>query len=69
MRFRQPLKHSITWEGRVSKKRINWRIVGRKFKNLEITEVELLKRTEDQRQHPEWWNYPCICDLCLSYGD
>ena len=30
---------------------------------------ELLEMTEHEDEHPEWYDGPCICLLCLSYGD
>lgn len=32
-------------------------------------EAELLKRTELVDEHPEDYDGPCFCRLCLSYGD
>lgn len=31
--------------------------------------VELVKLTTGQEEHPEWYDSPCLCDLCRSYGD
>lgn len=30
---------------------------------------ELIKKTSDQTEHPEWYESPCDCQLCRSYGD
>lgn len=29
----------------------------------------LIKKTMPIDEHPEWYNGPCLCLLCLSYGD
>lgn len=29
----------------------------------------LIEQTRGQEEHPEGFDSPCICDLCLSYGD
>jgi len=30
---------------------------------------ELLKKTEAEDEHPEDYEGPCFCQLCMSYGD
>ena len=30
---------------------------------------ELIETTRSQEEHPEWWENPCLCELCCSYGD
>ena len=30
---------------------------------------ELLQRTWTEDEHPEWFEGPCFCALCLSYAD
>jgi hypothetical protein len=30
---------------------------------------KLLKKTEKVDEHPEGYNGPCLCHLCMSYGD
>lgn len=30
---------------------------------------ELLSRTEMEDEHPEDYNGPCLCKLCMSYSD
>jgi len=30
---------------------------------------ELLEKTTFVDEHPEWYQGPCHCQLCLSYGD
>jgi len=30
---------------------------------------KLLKKTERVDEHPEGYNGPCLCHLCMSYGD
>lgn len=27
-----------------------------------------LADTEQEMEHPEWYEGPCFCDLCMSYG-
>lgn len=52
-----------------------WREHEKKFKgidigNLESTEyLKYLEKTESQIEHPEWYECPCLCQLCMSYGD
>lgn len=29
----------------------------------------LLDLTRTQAEHPEWYESPCLCQLCCSYGD
>jgi hypothetical protein len=29
----------------------------------------LFKMTTGQEEHPEWYESPCDCNLCRSYGD
>ena len=29
----------------------------------------LVAMTREQEEHPEWYDSPCLCQLCLSYGD
>jgi len=29
----------------------------------------LLRKTETEDEHPDWYQGPCLCRLCLSYGD
>ncbi len=29
----------------------------------------LLDLTQSQIEHPEWYDSPCLCQLCCSYGD
>jgi hypothetical protein len=33
-----------------------------------IPEKELLALTALLRQCPEWWEHPCMCESCRSYG-
>lgn len=28
----------------------------------------LLRKTETQDEHPEWYTGPCFCRLCMSYA-
>ncbi len=30
---------------------------------------DLLDTTLTQEEHPEWYESPCLCQLCCSYGD
>ncbi len=30
---------------------------------------DLLDLTREQEEHPEWYESPCLCQLCCSYGD
>ncbi len=30
---------------------------------------DLLDTTRTQTEHPEWYESPCLCQLCCSYGD
>jgi hypothetical protein len=30
---------------------------------------ELLKRTRYEEEHPDWYDGPCECQMCCSYGD
>lgn len=30
---------------------------------------DLLNLTLSQEEHPEWYDSPCLCQLCCSYGD
>lgn len=30
---------------------------------------DLLERTEHNEEHPDWYDGPCYCQLCMSYGD
>lgn len=48
------------------------------WKNLEVQIEEantdqfiqtLVSFTRGQIEHPEWYESPCVCNLCLSYGD
>jgi len=44
------------------------------WKILEVTTNgekynELLWKTRDEEEHPEWYNGPCACTLCQSYAD
>lgn len=32
-----------------------------------IRNEQLLAWTEDQHEHPEWYEGPCYCRLCMSY--
>lgn len=32
-------------------------------------EFQMCKLTTGLDEHPEWWDMPCECDLCLSYGE
>lgn len=29
----------------------------------------MLKETEKEDEHPEWYNNPCFCRECMSYAD
>lgn len=29
----------------------------------------LMAKTEQELEHPEWFEGPCMCKLCMSYGD
>jgi hypothetical protein len=29
---------------------------------------ELIEQTRGQEEHPEWYDSPCICDICLDSG-
>ncbi len=50
----------------------------KEWENLEINLEEantkqfqdiLLDLTRTQEEHPEWYESPCLCQLCCSYGD
>lgn len=30
---------------------------------------KLMAQTKKEDEHPEWYNGPCMCSLCLSYAD
>jgi len=30
---------------------------------------DLLDRTVQEDEHPEWYEGPCLCSGCLSYGE
>ncbi len=30
---------------------------------------DLIETTQSQEEHPEWYDQPCLCQLCCSYGD
>ena len=32
-------------------------------------EEELIAETKGLTEHPEWYDGPCACQTCLSYGD
>jgi len=34
----------------------------KRFKNI------LIDLTITQEEHPEWYESPCLCQLCCSYG-
>lgn len=31
-------------------------------------EQQMLEITDGTDEHPEWWDMPCLCDLCRSYA-
>lgn len=35
---------------------------------LTVSDKELMDFTKDWDEHPEWWEIPCLCKLCQSYG-
>jgi hypothetical protein len=42
----------------------------KEINNKYVADVnELIQQTRGQDEHPEWYDSPCICNLCLSYGD
>lgn len=32
-------------------------------------ELEMVTVTEGLDEHPEWYDLPCSCNLCLSYSE
>lgn len=48
-----------------------WKLFQWKFRNAcDVSEeTELEKLTVGQTEHPEWYEWPCDCDLCRSYAD
>lgn len=47
----------------------------REWKDLETMKKgdfdyeHLLEKTSSEEEHPEWYNGPCMCELCRSYSD
>jgi hypothetical protein len=39
------------------------------FSVNELAYYSLLNLTREQEEHPEWYDSPCLCQLCCSYGD
>lgn len=33
-----------------------------------VSEDWILDRTEGEYEHPEWWDFPCLCYECKSSG-
>lgn len=31
-------------------------------------EMKMIEATDGLYEHPEWFEYPCLCDLCRSYA-
>jgi hypothetical protein len=50
-----------------------WKLFEDKIGRVRIDDAEvisqLLDLTRGQDEHPEWYDSPCLCDLCLSCGD
>jgi hypothetical protein len=52
-----------------------WREHEKKFEGINLENLvasnysDYLKETESQIEHPEWYESPCLCRLCCSYGD
>lgn len=36
--------------------------------NRPAIERRMMIATDGMAEHPEWWNHPCLCDLCRSYS-
>ena len=32
-------------------------------------ELELINKTEKEDEHPDWYDGPCACRFCMSYGN
>lgn len=45
-----------------------WRDRHFKWTNGKITEDAMLTETENEQEHPEWWENPCECYECRSCG-
>jgi len=46
----------------------DWRELEKKWLSGKISEEKLLKITEDEGEHPDWWEYPCCCQERQSCG-
>lgn len=47
-----------------------WKRFEARFENADSAEQEELEKlTAGQIEHPDWYESPCDCDLCRSYGD
>ncbi|MCJ7747843.1 MAG: hypothetical protein MUP27_08870 [Desulfobacterales bacterium] len=44
-------------------------MIGHKIRAEIDRETELIKKTEEEDEHPEEYDGPCMCRLCCSYGD
>jgi len=34
--------------------------------SIRCSEEELMEMTEEWDEHPEWWDLPCICQMCCG---
>lgn len=44
-------------------------MIRRRSRSETDREIELIKKTEEEDEHPEEYDGPCMCRLCSSYGD
>jgi len=46
-------------------------LLGEDAKNYEENNprlIELLKKTQEEKEHPEGYDGPCGCQMCMEYG-
>jgi hypothetical protein len=48
-----------------------WKQLEAKFESAPTRQEQdkLIELTRSQEEHPEWYDQPCLCQLCCSYGD
>lgn len=46
----------------------DWRLLRFKYIKDRISTKKLIDKTRGQDRCPEWWDFPCECNFCVSYA-